>query len=106
MTFEEWWGNNGRDITLEAAINSDSNKENDRERVVAATAWGAAQQQWQPPETAPKDKDILLLTKGGDVATGYWGYEDREDSGQWMWFDGEPIVQEVVGWMPKEVLIR
>ena len=45
MTFEEWWGNNGRDITLEAAINSDSNKENDRERIVAATAWEAAQQE-------------------------------------------------------------
>ena len=47
-----------------------------------------------------------MLTKGGDVATGYWGYEDKEDPGQWMWFDGEPIQQDVVGWMPKERLVR
>ena len=66
----------------------------------------AAQPQWQPIETAPKGKDILLLTKQGDVATGYWGYEDRECTGQWMWFDGEPIQQDVVGWMPKEMLVR
>ena len=43
MTFEEWWENNGRDITSDAAINSDINRENDKERIVAVTAWEAAQ---------------------------------------------------------------
>ena len=93
MAFEEWWENNSRDIILEAAINSDINKENDRERIVAVTAWEAAQPKWQPIETAPHKEEVLLKFPTNDICNGssldgvrwYHKFEVTEDQPtHWM----------------------
>lgn len=56
-------------------------------------------QGWRPIETAPKGEAILLLTEYGDVISGKWGFEDRDDSGQWFGWQ-EPLDQKVTHWMP------
>ena len=98
MTFEEWWGNNSRDIILEAAINSDINKENDKERIVAVTAWKAAQQQWQPIETAPDKVPVILFIGGAiligeKVSSNFWAVSPVHES-----YKIEPIPP--ARWMP------
>ena len=54
---------------------------------------------WRPIKTTPKDKTILLLTEYGDVISGQWGFEDRDDPGQWFGWQ-EPLDQKATHWMP------
>lgn len=36
--------------------------------------------QWQPIETAPKDRRILLLYQDGDVRIDWWHHESQQDN--------------------------
>lgn len=55
MTFNDWWLENGRDVSIDAAINADIDREDDRERLIANEAWLAARQEFK------KDDSFLVL---------------------------------------------
>lgn len=56
MTFDEWWEDNAR-YTADVLFPP---KERNCKKRLANKAWQAAQPQWQPIETAPKNQNILL----------------------------------------------
>lgn len=65
----------------------------------------AAQSEWMPIETAPKDGSHLLLRCGGAsrVADGFW-LQDEEGCGAWIWpySADEPIYWQPLPASPKE----
>lgn len=52
--------------------------------------------QWQPIETAPKDRPILLRSKKGRIADGMW-IAATDTRGGWAW---ALVRQEPTHWMP------
>ena len=58
MTFEEWCERYNGGILLDDTLTASAM------RSAAQDAWEAAQPQWQPPETAPKDGSTFLADVG------------------------------------------
>lgn len=42
---------------------------------------------WQPIETAPKDRRILLLYEDGDVRIDWWHHESQQDNKIVAWIE-------------------
>jgi hypothetical protein len=49
---------------------------------------------WQPIETAPKDRPILIYTRGGEILIVTWY------AGQWDDGEGRPWKDPAIHWMP------
>lgn len=60
------------------------------------THLGEPAPQWQPIETAPKDRPILLRSKKGRIADGMW-IAATDTTGGWAW---ALVRQEPTHWMP------
>ena len=43
--------------------------------------------QWQPIETSPKDRRILLLYEDGDVRIDWWHHESQQDNKIVAWIE-------------------
>lgn len=99
MTFDEWWE---KYLMANQVYWWDSCAE-----TVAEAAWNAAlASRWQPIETAPKDKDILI-SDGETVSQGGWLTEEEWDGADYgeqinyagWWFVGG-INFKPTHWMP------
>lgn len=53
--------------------------------------------EWQPIETAPVNKDVLVAIQGGGVSIG-----SIMPTFGWTWYetDNEPDDAKVIGWIP------
>lgn len=59
---------------------------------------------WQPIETAPKDKDILLFVgETGEQFVAFWGVSLEDGDGQWIFARAKDlsfVVRNPTHWMP------
>jgi hypothetical protein len=56
----------------------------DAKALFAGNLGGWVDYEWQPIDTAPEDKNILVATHGGWVDTAFWTDEDGEGR-KWWW---------------------
>lgn len=61
-------------------------------------------ERWRPIETAPKDREVLLLNeRGRNVANGIWLHSACGGNGAWIW---PYILRNPSHWMPLPLLAR
>ena len=109
MTFEQWWNS-----YQSGEIHKDDAELMDLIKTMAGHSWEAAQPQWQPPETAPKDGTTFLADIGlpwpvvcaWNGSAGGWAWAEHQIDiykGQWneVYFQTEwETEDELKAWMP------
>lgn len=109
MNFHEWWESIPNDVPMK----KDAAK-NRHIKAIALAAWQAAQQEWQPIETAPKDGTLFLGNFGYPWAIlAAWNEPSEEYCvaelqiglyhGKWndTYFETDHLPEkDLLGWLP------